>query len=286
MPNFQKSRVVTWIEKAKNHPVILIIVSLAAILTFILTILGQAQSIYKWYFNKFTYASEYDKLEKIRLGVSPLKVNEIFGTPTSTRKLCTSEIVSCPERLKGKFRIDFYKHKAYYLRVISNDEQVVFYSITSRNADFKPEITTIFSDKVKRLSEATFADLLPPSDGPDQFDMFIGMSGVVAYWEVTELGRPGDYQAYYFGYSSAGYSGYEFSFDNASELQSIMYNDTIDTSSKGQILDKFRSNSKPNTYGFFEDSSKNNSSGDFGDLMKSEDLFLWRDLPLYEGVDD
>lgn len=198
------------------------------------------------------------------------------------RNICESGVVECPEKWKDWFRVSTYENSAYYLRVIYSGEKVVFYSVTSRKEDFRPEIVIIFSDDHKRLGDATFAGIVPAAYGPDRVDMFLGTSRV-AYWEITETGRPGNYQAYYLGHSSAGYS-YEFAVDPAAELAGAIDGHTVDDSRRS-ILQAFREHSQPNTYGYFDDSSKTVISRDFSELMNSDDMFLWRALPLYEGAD-
>jgi hypothetical protein len=273
MPKSGGGRVVRWIEGAKRHWIVVVPGALIAVIAACFTVIEAIQAGSNWYSNSLTYNSEYRNVEQMDVGLTRVRVEELFGTPTSSREICSAPPISmnCPRNLQDRFIVGVYSQSAYDLRVIYDDDRAVFFSVTSTKEDFKPEILSVFDVEEHRLGEATFADVFPPS--PNRYQVFSYAQGI-DYWELSFLGGAGDYRTYYLGYSDVGVPTEGFSPELASDLQNAS-----NEGQKLQILEDFRRQARPNTYGFADSDNR-----DFEELMSVSNSFLWRALPLYEGV--
>lgn len=223
-------------------------------------------------------STEISKVEQLDVGLSRVKVEEIFGTPMTARKVCSSDIrESCPLNLRDKYTIHMYSFEAYDLRVIYDEDSIVFFAVTSKRKDFNPKFQPIpIAEKPEnnKLGLASFTEIAP--EEPTQYNLFRGASARNWYWETRYLGGAGRYLTFYLAYSSVG-ADTSFSPENADKLATL--DSTESEEQKTNILQSFRAYTVPNTYGFFK------SDGDFSELIETLDFFFL-DAILYEGVDN
>lgn len=104
-----------------------------------------------------------------------------------------------------------FRHQDFYVQVLADSEdQVMFYSVTARNAKFDPPM---WPNKVHpgsqpqppgdRLGEATFHDLAP--DRVDGIKVFVRSATAPTYYiESYYYGNPGLYQHYLAGLNECG----------------------------------------------------------------------------------
>ncbi len=101
----------------------------------------------------------YDDLKKLRNKMSLDKVTEIFGIPEINKSLPSQYAKGTfPDEIK-KYTEWIYIKKKFVLQLISQQGQVVAYTIVRRTADFKPEIP--YLQKPSQTSVAEDAYTVP-----------------------------------------------------------------------------------------------------------------------------
>jgi len=107
-----------------------------------------------------------------------------------------------------KFLEYIYVNKYFYIQAVTDqNEKVIFYSVTTREKDFNPEIP--FGDWDEEtgkqanviLGETTFTEL---NDTPEIYANFRGAHNHF-YTEGYWTGNPGGYRSYFFSLNESGY---------------------------------------------------------------------------------
>lgn len=161
-----------------------------------------------------------EKLSRIFIGASERYIESIFGVP-----LVENPIQSISSRET------FYSFERFYLQFLySEDGSLFFYSLTSKDVNFKPEIPNIGS----LLGQSAFSEI---SEGATHLYSYLS-SKHYGYGEYVYLGNSGDYHNYYMAYNSAGVNYVDWS-DTATYVDGY----------EGQDIDTFRKIMKPNSFG-------------------------------------
>ena len=126
-----------------------------------------------------------EKLSEMMPGLSRRKVEELFGVPSFDARFEEANAHSAT-----------FVTPDYFLKVIfSKDEDVVFYSVTTRSEYFKPKIP--YSEM--RLLQSKFSEI-----GEAEHLYSYLSSKHYEYAEKIYLGNPGNYRTLYLGYCSSG----------------------------------------------------------------------------------
>ncbi|EKF9803490.1 hypothetical protein O1C99_003613 [Vibrio cholerae] len=171
-----------------------------------------------------------DGLEMINTGVSIQHVKSIFGPPIREE-----------HQLDKGVHQYLYSFKNFYLQVVyDNNNTVVFFSVTSKNEEFKPKIPYLTRFVDDKFVSSTLGHTFEEYSDSSNFIWSSLTSKFFDYYEYIYLGNPGNYRNLYFGFNPAG----------------IEYSETVILSERenpSQVaLDKFRKSASPNTYGVGE----------------------------------
>lgn len=130
----------------KNHKIMKWLLFLAAFIGAVVVIVSVPKNIYTYINERLnTNQSEYDKIEKMKNGVSLEYVKSIFGEPTFKKKCEKNKdndtlFYDCANTEKQIYKYTFDK-KDYYLQVLTDlNDSVVAYTISLRQPSFKPKI--------------------------------------------------------------------------------------------------------------------------------------------------
>nr|WP_320165906.1 ETEC_3214 domain-containing protein [uncultured Methylophaga sp.] len=161
-----------------------------------------------------------NSLGKVFIGANERFIESIFGIPVVTNQI--SSINS---------KETFYSFERFYLQFLyDNEGTLFFYSLTSKDVNFNPEIPKLGA----LLGQSTFSEI---SQEATHLYSYLS-SKHYGYGEYVYLGNPGNYHNYYLAYNSAGVN-----YGNWNNV--VTYVDGYE----GQDLGRFRSIMKPNSYG-------------------------------------
>jgi hypothetical protein len=161
-----------------------------------------------------------ENLRKIFIGANERFLESIFGVPVVTNPIQSINA-----------RETFYSFERFYLQFLYNkDGSLFFYSLTSKDVNFNPEIPTLGS----LLGQSTFSEI---SESATPLYRYLS-SKHYGYGEYVYLGNPGNYHNYYLAYNSAGVNYGDWS-------ETVTYVDGYED----QDLNKFRTIMMPNSFG-------------------------------------
>ncbi len=167
----------------------------------------------------------------------------------------------------GRFTEHVYPHKWFFVQCLTDEhDNVVFYSVTSRDAEFTPAIwpSSASPDNVpaiphERLGSVPFAEIFPDHVPNGVLAFFSGATAPSTYVESYYLGNPGLYLTYLIGLNDAGHYSFDMAAAYSPELVSPEVRigrlgefdgggDSSEFLSRDYIV-KFRRIAKPNTFG-------------------------------------
>lgn len=161
-----------------------------------------------------------DNLRKIFIGANERFLESIFGIPVVTKKI---KSIGAKET--------FYSFERFYLQFLyDEDGNLFFYSLTSKDVNFNPEIPVLGAF----LGQSTFRQIA--EDATHLYSYLT--SKHYGYGEYVYLGNSGDYYNYYLAYNSAGVNYGDWH-------KIITYVNDYETGG----IEKFRAEMKPNSYG-------------------------------------
>ena len=173
---------------------------------------------------------ENENLNKLYISVSNDYVESLFGEPYI--KIQESD----------SLQSQFYLLKDAVLRTVTENDKVVAFFITSKNAHRKIPISTFYSGK-QTIGKTNYfkVDFANP-----KIESNIEMNGRYCYYEeIQGTGRYAMYNYYLFATVSYGFV------DNESVKLSEMY--SINDSVSKESTDSLRKKAKPNTFGVIAD---------------------------------
>jgi hypothetical protein len=252
MPDVEKpprpNVVVTTIERAKRHPLVVLVGSLVGLLVFFSTVgdlYGRVSGIvHDW---RNPYEEDYRRLAELDLGVTPDYLEEWLGEARRSVDVCRE--IPCPREVQNqRLRMNMYESELVAVRAIFIESSLEWYAVTLLSDELEPPMTWL-GHELGTLGRATYAEALEgPDIEPTDIDMFIGPQSS-AYVEVVAAGAPADYRGLILAFAPNGWSG-EGSFDHDSAPALMQLNDApVDP----EVAKPFRSKSRPNTFGEFID---------------------------------
>lgn len=199
----------------------------------------------------------YERLGRLRADVSRGYFEQELGLAAAFRRQAGD----------GDYVEHIYPHRWFFVQALTdNQDRVAFYSVTSRNTDFRPAIwptsTSLRSVPViphPALGDFTFEDAFP-DHGPDGIAaLFNGATATSFYDESYYVGNPGHYLTFLVAMNDAGH----YFFDLGEAVSEPLFAAPIHIGRlAGDISDedvnaflgrdsvrRFRSMARPNCYG-------------------------------------
>ena len=189
------------------------------------------------------------EIKHLTTGISKSFVESKFGVPAIVE-----------DYNKYKIKGLYYNFKKFYLSVlVDKNSKVIYYSITSKDRNFRPEIPYLQS----KLGEKSFSEL---SNGTHLYSY--KSSKYYEYAELINLGNPSSYRNIYLAFHSSG-------IDMSEKEHSYAVLD-MDGSNKVAI---FRQQAHPNTFGLGDIHSFENEEEVLKEIGVGIEYFAARDLP-------
>lgn len=186
----------------------------------VMLLVGYLNDIHGVYGNYIKQRRAEDSLVLLNTGVSIQHVKSVFGSP----------IVESHEKNK-KLSEYVYSFKRFYLQVVfNNDNEVVFFAVTSKDKDFHPTVPYLNQS----LGETFYALSEHYSENQANYS-----SKFFEYNENIYLGNVGNYRNVYLAFNPAG-----IDYD---DIEMLPFDEMPNPSD--EISDRFRRQSYPNTYG-------------------------------------
>jgi hypothetical protein len=234
------------IDRAKRHPVVLVVTTIVAVLVFLGTVgdvFGRISDTVRGVVNP--HQPEYERIAQIELGVTPQYLEERLGTARRSADLC-QETACPPEAADQNLTMNLYQSDFVAVRAIFADSSLKWYTITLLSDELSPPMTWLDHD-LGALGEVTYAQALEAPDvEPTDAAMFLGPRST-AYVEVVSEGAPAAGLGLILASAPDGWSG---EFDrNSADSVALLNDSPFDPSVAGP----FRAASQPNTFGEFLD---------------------------------
>lgn len=138
----------------------------------------------------------------IKMQISKVKVEELFGTPVTERRVCSGDMKSyCPEAFLERYTISLYSQEDFDLRVIYDEDSVVFYTITSKSPTFNPPVLAPLYTDTFKLGITTYYSIM--EGRPLNAGAYLTAGARNGYWEVTTFGAgagPYSYQTFFWAF--------------------------------------------------------------------------------------
>jgi len=240
--------VVASIERAKRHPIVVVVGTLVGLLLF-LTATGDlygriSSAVHDW---RNPYDKDYTQLAELDLGLTPAYLEDWLGKARRSFDVCGE--MRCPAGAQGHSVImNMYQSELVAVRAMFVDSSLQWYAVTVLSNELEPQMTWLDHD-LGRLGRATYAEALDvPGVEPTDVDMFLGPQSS-AYVEVVAAGAAADYRGLLLASAPIGWSG-AGSFDRESADAVARLNEA---SYDAEVAGPFRSKSRPNTFGEFID---------------------------------
>lgn len=193
-----------------------IIILISSLITIAISLVG----VVRWALAKLNAKNIYlRKTLQLTIGMHIRNFENILGIPAFINKL---------DKGLSDYEEYVFSNQYFYTQAIINSrEEVVLFSVTTRESNFNPEFQIGGSGMAIRLGKTSFSEI-----GHDPVNTFqhYDHGGVGFYSEIHFFGRPGHYLQYAFSININGSRG------------GILFRDTPDD------LAIFRSNTPINTY--------------------------------------
>ncbi|MFZ3423170.1 ETEC_3214 domain-containing protein [Vibrio harveyi] len=164
-----------------------------------------------------------DDLKLLNTGVSIQHVKSVFGAPITESK-----------NKKEKVTEYIYSFKNFYLQVVfSDDNEVVFYAVTSKSDSFQPSIPYLRKNLGSTFFELSDHYTKNEADRSSRF---------YTYAENIYLANPGNYRHLYLAHNAAG--------ANYGGINGILFDEVPNPTRESSEI--FRKDSYPNTFGVGE----------------------------------
>ncbi|MFH1614527.1 MAG: ETEC_3214 domain-containing protein [Planctomycetota bacterium] len=183
------------LKSAKRHPVVLLMVALAACAAFLTEMPKDIAQIGRWLVSGLTNRRELKLLEQIDTGLSCQKVENILGILTTESK-------------NDRYDITTYVCPLYRLVLIYEHKTVVAFSIMTRHRRFNPKIL-IGKDHAARLGKSTFSEFIPGHLSVAKWEVSTVPKDIM-YYETVYLGNAKNYETCLLAYSWSPGAVYQF----------------------------------------------------------------------------
>lgn len=244
---FSADAVAARIKGAKKSSWAVIIGSILALFA----ILGQVAGIFGGISSEVharlnPHERDYQRLAGLQLGVTPQYLERWLGEAKRTSDVCRAEL--CPKGASEQtLTMNLYEPELVSVQAVFVDSRLDWYVVTPRTEDLKPPITWLDQD-LGELGQVSYTDALAGAGiEPTDVDMFLGPRSS-AYVEVVGGGAPADYHGLILASPPNGPAGAEFDRGSADAVEALN-NKPFDA----RVADRFRSRSRPTTFGEFND---------------------------------
>jgi hypothetical protein len=235
------------IDRAKRHPVVLVVTTVVAVLVFFGTVsdvFGRIAGAVTGVANP--HEQDYERLARIDLGVTPQYVEGFLGSARRSVDLCRE--LPCPPEAEGLgLTMNLYQSDFVAVRALFVDSSLEWYTVTLRSDDLNPPLKWL-DYNLGALGDITYAQALEvPKVEPTDVDMILGPQST-AYVEVFAGGAPADYRGLVLAHAPDGWAKGAFDREAAEAVQQLN-----DAPYNAAVASRFRSASQPNTFGQFVD---------------------------------
>jgi hypothetical protein len=235
------------IDRAKRHPVVLVVTTVVAVLVFFGTVsdvFGRISGAVTGVVNP--HQQDYERLARIDLGVTPQYIEGLLGNARRSVALCR-ELRCPPEAESLDLTMSLYRSEFVAVRAIFVDSSLEWYTITLLSDDLNPPMKWLDHD-LGALGDVTYAQALEvPQVEPTDVDMFLGPQST-AYVEVFAGGAPSDDRGIILANAPDGWAKGAFAREAAEAVSQ-----RGDAPYDAEVARPFRSASQPNTFGQFVD---------------------------------
>lgn len=229
------------LKSAKQHPIVLLIVVLAACAAFLTETPKDVVQIGRWLLLHSTDRGELKLLEQIDTGLSRRKVEDFLGVPTTELK-------------GGHYDTAAYVRPLYRIALIYERETVVAFSIMTRRRGFNPKIR-VGEDHLAILGRTTFSEFLPSHLSVVKWEASAVPKDIM-YYEAVYLGNAKNYETCLLAYSWSLGAKTRFDQNAVSWLDEIPMEIILDReinlteNQKHAYCERLRKTSVPNIVGF------------------------------------
>jgi hypothetical protein len=235
------------IDRAKRHPVVLVVTTVVAVLVFFGTVsdvFGRISGAVTGVANP--HQQDYERLARIDLGVTPQYVEGLLGSARRSVDLCR-ELPCPPEAESLGLTMNLYQSEFVAVRALFAGSSLEWYTITLLSDELSPPMKWL-DHNLGALGDVTYAQALGvPKVEPTDVDVFLGPQST-AYVEVVASGAPADYRGLILANAPDGWAKGEFDRDAAEAVQQL-----DEAPYDAAVASRFRSASQPNTFGQFVD---------------------------------
>jgi hypothetical protein len=237
-------------EKFKKEPIVVLIITIVVIISATGSFLSGLEKIdevrnlvYDKYFTD-KYASDYQKIDKLSLGLSIDYVTELFGAPKAVRVSNTYD----------GYKEHYYVNDCYLLHAITDEQgELRIYGITTTKEDFHPNFPMYGYNSLGNLKMSDISDYT----SNNTFSRL--SSKYFSYSEIFYFGNPGYYNHYAVGYNQFGV---EYDEDTISGMIPYLMEINSNYASDDEY-NKIRADFIPNTFCVIGDEFDINEFEDF-----------------------
>jgi hypothetical protein len=238
-------------NRAQNHPVMSALSVLGVILGFLLVLLdlpGKLRDLGSVWFAAPPTPSESENplmtgLARVEIGMTRDAVAANIGQPLETANQACGDVLFCDAASWPELSMSLYDLGHVEVRALYDDSDLVFMAETIVDDTEFPPVAYLgwnlgtLGDMTYRQAVSALPDVEPTA--------FVAHSGPqsAGYGEMFEAGPVSQYRGLYLANAPTGY-GTDLDLDSLSEL-------AVDPGD-ADALDKFRSDSQPNTAGEFD----------------------------------
>lgn len=235
------------IDRAKRHPVVLVVTTVVAVLVFFGTVsdvFGRISGAVTGVVNPHQH--DYERLARIDLGVTPEYLDGVLGSARRSVDLCRE--LSCPPEAESLgLTMNLYQSDFVAVRALFAGSSLEWYTVTLRSDDLSPSLKWL-DHNLGALGDVTYAQALDvPKVEPTDVDVFLGPRST-AYVEVFAGGAPSHYRGVILANAPDGWAKGAFDREAAEAVEQ-----RDDAPYDSAVASRFRSRSQPNTFGQFVD---------------------------------
>lgn len=241
-------------EQVQRFPLLVLLALASGIIGAAGTVYAAGQCTWDHYDDTFRWREqEYEKISKLRAGISIERFRELLGSPTFVRA-----------SQDGGLTESTFRGRDYWVQAIHNPTgSVVLLAVTSCDEAFRP--TFEIPDRIEPKFSVTLNEmyLTDTAEAPSRVHYYV--SGATAnsyFYDEYGLGNPGNYKTFFVGIDDAC-PAREFDIDALTEGDrltfyrstspmtlgpSISPDETPISDDDYRAIERFREGSQPNTY--------------------------------------
>lgn len=245
----------SWVQRmdgrVRRRPVVALIGLVLAPVIYLTSATGAVASVYEFVRDVIApNRAELSALTELDLGMRLAAFEDTFGVAKQVVDLCAEG--QCPDDAPESLQMYIHETDDLTVRAVFAGDRLDLYAVTLAGSDVTPPIRWL-GFEMGELGRVTFSEAWSKTEGvsPTAHDLFFGAKAI-SYAEVASVGAPGKYRGLLLGWAPEGYAGPEVPFDSSAAM-AVQQQALDGIEDGGPTLERFRSNSAPNTWGEFRD---------------------------------